>query len=101
MPGLPEEGSCPLPIVNRGTFDSLRADISGARDLKSFVNIAEDRLISENHDIYAILGYFASLSGWSAEQVTAARESMSLTYEVLRRQAEADTLNKLLRDQEE
>lgn len=88
------EPTCPLPIVNRGTFDSMRADIANRGDMKRFANDAEDRLREENYDVFAILGHFAGLAGWTEDQTTAAREAMSLTYEVLRRQAEANAMNR-------
>lgn len=87
------EPNCPMPVVNRGTFDSMQADIAKRGDMKRFANDAEDRLKVENYDVFAIIGYFAGLAGWSEEQMTSAREAMSLTYEVLRRQAEADVMN--------
>lgn len=90
------EPGCPLPIVNRGTFDSMQADIASRGDMKRFANDAEDRLREENYDVFAILGYFAGLADWTEDQTTAAREAMSLTYEVLRRQAEADTMNRTI-----
>ena len=82
--------------MNRGTFDSIRADIKISGQLKGFTNTAEDRLQGENYDLFAMLGYFAGLNGWTEDQVTSAREAMSLTYEVLRRQAEADAMNRTL-----
>ena len=84
----------PLPIVNQGTFDSMRADVSDRDQMKTFANGAEDRLKEENYDVYAIIGHFAGLAGWTEDQITVAREAMSLTYEVLRRQAEADAMNR-------
>ncbi len=79
----------PLPIVSRDTFNSLISDVN-SRGFAAVADTAEDTLQLENFELYQIMGLIAATAGWTEEQVTAARKSMSLTHELLRRKAEAD-----------
>lgn len=79
-----------MPIVDRKTFEAIKSDVAESPDLKTFAEDTEDRLRLENNDLYCIIGFFANNFNWSEDQVTAARHAMSLTYEVLRRQAQSD-----------
>ena len=83
------ESDFPLPIVSRDTFNSLSADIRAA-GLEATADAAEDILQIENFELWLIMGHFANMAGWNEDQFTAARHSMSLTHELLRRKAEAD-----------
>ena len=86
---LDTPGEFPLPIVSRDTFNSLMSDIT-ANGLDAAADAAEDVLQMENFELYQIMGSIAAAAGWTEAQVTAARMSMSLTHELLRRKAEAD-----------
>lgn len=79
----------PLPIVSRDTFDSLMSDVS-EQGLDVVADAAEDIVQLENFELYQIMGFIAATAGWSEDQISAARKSMSLTHELLRRKAVAD-----------
>lgn len=79
----------PLPIVSRDTFNSLLGDVE-RQGFDVVADSAEDTLQLENFELYQIMGLFATMAGWTEDQVTAARKSMSLTHELLLRKAAAD-----------
>ena len=60
--------------------------------MDNFIADAEHRLRAQNLGLYSLMAQFMSDRGFTDEQITAARESMVLTHELLRREAEAFVL---------
>lgn len=85
------KGQYVLAEVSEATKDVLELEI-GRVGLHRFVENAEHALRAQNPGLYSLMAQLLVDRGFSDEQITAAREAMVLTHELLRREAEAFVL---------
>jgi hypothetical protein len=84
-------GQYVLAEVGPDAKGAIEMDIQ-RQGMDSFIADAEHRLRAQNLGLYSLMAQFMFDRGFTDEQITAARESMVLTHELLRREAEAFVL---------
>lgn len=78
-------------VVSEATKEVVEAEID-QRGMHAFVEDAEQALRMQNPGLYSLMAQLMVERGFTEAQITAARESMVLTHELLRREAEAFVL---------
>lgn len=80
-------GQYVLPVISHETKEVLEIEMQQA-GADRFIDDAEHRLRGENPGLYSLMAQLIIERGFSEDQITAARESMVLTHELMRREAE-------------
>lgn len=95
-PELPNHSDYQLPVVSMQIGESIIADAMEQGVSETFTQMNE-RLSANNPQLQTMVAQYLQGTGLSSDEaVGAAWKAMLLTHELLRRQAEVDSLNKQL-----
>lgn len=100
-PEMPQASDYSLPKVSLEIGESLLADAQ-EQGMGAVMKQANERLMANNPGLYDAVGQFAvGLGLHSQEAIQVAHSVMVMTHELLRRQAESDTLDEMILPQEQ